>query len=220
MKSWFERSYVYRKKIHPILTKIPFYDYWMLRRHSMLARNGWFKSFRSGKSVDRAGKPVPWFVYSAVEFMDERMPNDAAVFEYGSGSSTMWWGERAATLHSVEHSPAWKIKLSDEIPENVTLLHRIPGEGYESSVLLSGETYDVIILDGRNRDKCLGHSLQALSDRGVIIFDDSDWEKYQKTISYIRSLGFRQLPFRGMCPIEFRESETSLFYRDGNLLGL
>ena len=220
MKSWFERSYVYRKKIHPILTKMPFYDYWMLRRHSMLSRNGWFKSFRSGKSVDRDGRPVPWFVYSAVEFIDERLPLDTVVFEYGSGSSTLWWAKRVATIHSVEHSQMWKAKMSEAIPANVTLIHRKPGEGYESSVLLSGKLYDLIILDGRNRDKCLGHSLQALSGRGVILFDDSDWDKYQKTISYIRSLGFRQMPFRGMCPIEFRESETSVFYRDGNLLGI
>lgn len=186
----------------------------------MLAEKGWFKSFRSGKSVDNRGKPVPWFVYSAVEFLDDRLPEDATVFEYGSGNSTLWWAERAANVHSVEHNPEWKDKMTSNVPENVRSLYCKLGEGYESSVLSSGELYDVIILDGRNRDKCLGHSLNALSKRGVILFDDSDWEKYQKTISYLRSLGFRQMPFRGMCPIEFRESETSIFYRDGNLLGI
>ncbi|WP_340105379.1 hypothetical protein [Rhodohalobacter sp. 8-1] len=220
MSSWFEKSYVYRKKIHPILTRLPFYDYWMLRRHSMLAEKGWFKSFRSGKSMDNSGKPIPWFVYSAVELLDERLPEDAIVFEYGSGSGTLWWAGRAANVHSVEHNPSWKEKMKSNIPENVQLLYRKLGEGYESSVLISGLVYDVVILDGRNRDKCLGHSLRALSERGVIIFDDSNWKKYHKTIGYLHSLGFRQMPFRGMCPIEFRESETSVFYRDGNLLGL
>lgn len=220
MNSWFETSYFYRKKIHPWLAKLPLYDYWMLRRHSMLAEKGWFKSFRTRVSVDNSGNPIPWFVYCAVEFINKRLPQDAAVFEYGSGSSTLWWAERAARVHSVEHSPVWKEKVKSNVPDNVQLIYRKPGEGYESSILLSGELYDVIILDGRNRDKCLGHSLRALSERGVILFDDSNWEKYQKTISYLRSLEFRQLPFRGMCPIEFRESETSVFYRDGNLLGL
>lgn len=220
MKSWFETSYTYRKKIHPWLAALPFYDYWMLRRHSMLAKKGWFKSFRSGKSVDKNGKPVPWFVYSAVEFIEERLPGDSLVFEYGSGNSTFWWAERSANVHSVEHNTLWKEKVKSTEPDNVQLLHRKLGEGYESSVLNSGEFYDVIILDGRNRDKCLGHSLKALSERGVILFDDSNWEKYQKTISYLRSFGFRQMPFRGMCPIEFRESETSIFYRDGNFLGI
>lgn len=220
MDSLFERSYVYRKKIHPWLAKLPFYDYWILRRHSMLAKKGWFKSFRSGNSVDNNGKPVPWFVYNAVDFLDQRLPGDATVFEYGSGSSTLWWAERAARVDSVEHNPVWKEKMKKNIPDNVQLLHRKLGEGYESSILISGELYDVIILDGRNRDKCLGHSLQALSERGVILFDDSNWEKYQKSISYLHSLEFRQVPFRGMCPIEFRESETSILYRDGNLLGL
>lgn len=218
--SWFDSSYTYRKKIHPVLAKLPFYDYWMLRRHSMLAQKGWFKSFRSGDSTGQSGSPIPWFVYSAVDFLDERLPGDAVIFEYGSGSSTLWWGERASVVHSVEHRREWKDKVRQDVPDHVHLMHRKPGEGYETSILVSGNSYDVVILDGRNRDKCLGHSLKALSDRGVIIFDDSDWEKYKKTISYIRSLGFRQLPFRGMCPIEFRESETSVFYRDGNLLGI
>jgi len=220
MKSWFEQSFFYRKEIHPLLAKLPFYDYWLLRRHSYLADTGWFKSFRSGKSVDGSGNPIPWFVYSAVDFLDDRLPEDVKIFEYGSGSGTLWWADRVSVVHSVEHNPKWSKKIKTEIPGHVHLMHRKPGEGYESSVLVSGVTYDVIILDGRNRDKCLGHSLQALSERGVIIFDDSNWEKYQKTISYIRSIGFRQLPFSGMGPIEFRECETSIFYRDGNILGI
>lgn len=218
--SWFETSYTYRKKIHPVLAKFPFYDYWMLKRHGMLAKNGWFKSFRTGKSVDQHGNPIPWFVYSAIDFLNDRLPNDASVFEYGAGSSTLWWADRAASIHSVEHNMKWKEWVKDDLPDHVRLYHRKLGEGYESSVLLAGKKYDIIILDGRNRDKCLGHSLQALSDRGVIIFDDSDWEKYQKTIHYLRSLEFRQIPFRGMCPIEFKKRETSIFYRDGNLLGI
>lgn len=220
MSSWFEKSFIYRKKIHPFLTNIPFYDYWMLRRHSYLAKQGWFKSFRKGQSVDAAGKPIPWFTYSATCFLKERLPGDAKVFEYGSGSSTLWWAERAAEVYSVEHNQKWRDKLTSELPHHVRLIHRKLGEGYESSVLITGEKYDLIILDGRNRDKCLAHSLRALSKRGVIIFDDSNWKKYQKTISYIRSLGFRQMPFRGISPIEFRECETSIFYRDGNLLGI
>lgn len=218
--SWYETSYVYRKKIHPVLTKFPFYDYWMLRRHGMLAKNGWFKSFRTGKSIDQKGNPIPWFVYGAIDFLDERLQKDASVFEYGAGSSTLWWADRAAKVDSVEHNMKWKEWVKGDLPGHVRLLHRKLGEGYESSVLLDGEAYDIIILDGRNRDKCLGHSLQALSDRGVIIFDDSDWKKYQKTIEYLRTLEFRQIPFRGMCPIEFKQRETSIFYRDGNLLGI
>lgn len=220
MSSWFDTSFFYRKKIHPWMAKLPFYDYWMLRRHSYLAEKGWFRSFKDGKSVDGNGKPIPWFVYSAVDFLNQRLPKDAKVFEYGSGSSTVWWGDRAAIVHSAEHNPDWKQELANELPDHVQVLYRKLDEGYESSVLISGEKYDLIILDGRNRDKCLGHSLKALSQRGVIIFDDSNWDKYQKTISYLRSLGFRQMPFRGMGPIEFRECETSVFYRDENLLGI
>ncbi len=220
MKSWFEKSFEYRKKIHPVLVHMPLYDYWMLFRHSYLAKKGWFKSFKSGRSVDANGKPIPWFVYNAIDFLEETLPAHAKVFEFGSGYSTEWWGARVSLVHSVEHNQEWKDKMQPLLPNNVTVFHKNLGEGYETAVLTKGRTYDVIILDGRNRDKCLGPSLQSLSEGGVLIFDDSHWEKYQITIDYIRSLGFRQLPFRGMSPIEFLECETSIFYRDGNILGI
>lgn len=220
MKSWFEKSYFYRKKIHPWLAKLPVYDYWMLRRHSYLADNGWFSSFRKGKSIDANGMPVPWFTYSAIRFLKERLPGDLKIFEYGSGNSTLWWSERAKLVHTVEHCSAWRVKLQPYLPAHSKIIFRNPDEGYESAVLTTGESYDVIVLDGRNRDKCLGHSLQVLSKRGIIVFDDSHWQKYQNTIQYLHSLGFRQMPFRGMSPIEFRECETSVFYRENNILGI
>lgn len=220
MSSLFERSYVYRKKIHPWLSKLPFYDYWMLRRHSYLADNGWFKSFRLGESIDGEGTPIPWFTYSAIRLLNDRLPPDAAIFEYGSGYGTAWWAERAKLVHAVEHRKTWKEKVAATLSENVTVVHQELGRGYESFAAESEIHYDLIILDGRNRDKCFHYARQSLTERGVIIFDDSNWEKYQKTISYIRSEGFRQLPLRGMSPIEFRECETSVFYREGNLLGI
>lgn len=220
MSSWFEQSYLYRKKIHPLLSVLPFYDYLMLRRHSWLADKGWFGSFKRGRSTGRGGKPVPWFVYGAIDFLQERLPPDAVVFEYGSGESTAWWAQRVLAVDSVEHNKVWLEKIASNLPDNATLFHRKLNEGYESAILNTGKEYDLIVLDGRNRDKCLGHALRAVSERGVILFDDSHWEKYGKTIRYLHSINFRQLPFRGFCPIDFIPSETSLFYRDGNLLGI
>lgn len=220
MNSWFEKSYVYRKKIHPVLAKVPLYDYVMLRRHSWLAEKGWFKSFRQGRSIDNQDTSIPWFVYGAIEFVKERLPEDAMVFEYGSGGGTAWWARHAECVDSVEHNKSWQEATAPGLPENANLMHRKLNEGYESAILATGKSYDLVVLDGRNRDKCLGHALRALSQRGVILFDDSDWEKYQKTIQYIQSLGYRQLPFRGFCPIDFLKSETSLFYRDENIFDI
>lgn len=220
MSSWFEKSYFYRKNIHPGLAKLPLYDYWMLRKNSYLRKKGWFKSFRTGKSLDASGKPIPWFVYSAIEFLNERLPADATIFEYGSGHGTLWWAGCVSKIHTVEHNQKWMEKVAPDMPEHVNIIYRELGEGYESAVAESGEKYDVIILDGRNRGKCYEYAQQALSPRGVIIFDDSNWDKYQKTIQRICSDGFRQMPFRGLGPIEFRECETSVFYRDDNVLGL
>ncbi|MFU8812919.1 MAG: class I SAM-dependent methyltransferase [Balneolaceae bacterium] len=220
MSTKFTRSYFFRKNIHPLLAKLPGYDYWLLYKKSPLRTWGWFRSFRENRSVDAAGRPIPWITYPAIDLLEQRLPADASVFEYGSGLGTLWWAERVGRITAVEHSRKWAEMVEKKLPDNATLIVRDIEKGYEKSILESGEMYDLIIIDGRRRAGCVSYSLQALTERGVILFDDSAREKYGEGLQRLRENGFRQLPLRGFSPIEFLPCETSIFYRDGNCLGL
>lgn len=220
MSNRFTSSFFFRNKIHPILAKIPLYDYWLLRRKSFLKKVGWFKSFRKGKSVDADFNPIPWFTYSAIHLIETRLPEDATVFEYGSGLGTGWWAEHAAKVDAVEHNEKWVKQIKPKMPDHVQILFRELRQGYESAVSERGKPYDVIIVDGRNRVECCKNSVASLSERGILIFDDSNREKYREGVQFLLDSGFRQLPLRGFSPIEFLECETSVFYREENILGL
>lgn len=220
MSHKFTKSNFFLTKVHPFLAKLPLYDYWLLRRKSFLRSSGWFKSFRTGKSVDQSGNPIPWFTYPVIDLLNKRLPNDFTIFEYGCGLGTRWWASKAKQVDAVEHIKKWADDVSENMPGHVQILHRPLGEKYEESVSASGINYDIIVIDGRNRVKCCEASLPYISNIGIFIFDDTNRDKYQEGVQLLKRAGYRQLQLRGFSPIEFMECETSIFYKDGNLLEL
>lgn len=216
----FTKTNFFLTKIHPFLARIPLYEYSLLRRKSYLRSTGWFKSFRTGKSVDQSGNPIPWFTYPVIDLLNERLPDNFTIFEYGCGLGTRWWASQAKRVDAVEHVKKWADYVSENMPDHVQILHHPLGKEYEQSISESGINYDIIVIDGRDRVKCCEASLPYISNRGIFIFDDTNRKKYQKGVQLLKDLGYRQLQLRGFSPIEFMECETSLFYKDGNILGL
>lgn len=216
----FTQTPFFLRRIHPWLLYIPGYTSYLLRYKSYLHTTGWFKSLKTSSSVNADGNPVPWFAYGMTELLKDRLPHELAVFEYGCGLGTLWWATYASVLHAVEHEQPWAKKISETVPDHVSILFRTDEKEYVASIEESGRLYDVIIIDGRDRVRCAERAVSSLSGKGIIIFDDTNREKYRSGIQFLRSAGFKQLPFRGFSPIEFMPCETSVFYRPENILNL
>ncbi|MEX1010759.1 MAG: hypothetical protein WDZ29_01730 [Balneolaceae bacterium] len=210
-------------RIHPLLARMPGYAAMLLRRKSPLREWGWFRSFRTGRSIDGEGRPLPWMTYGAIRLLDERLSGvkNLNVFEYGSGYGTLWWADRASRLQAVEHQQEWAEELHPKLRGSDAELKLRPREQeYIGAVKESGLRYDVVVVDGLERVRCAEVAVECLSERGVLIWDDSEREKYQKGIVALQAKGFRRLSFYGFSPVEFMACETSIFYRDGNVLGV
>lgn len=183
---------------------------------------GWLRSRSSWESVDSCGQPVPWMTYGAVAFLEPRLRPQYRVFEYGSGNSTRWWAERVSWVVSYEHDSNWYEQTAPILPSNVSYhLRPLDTEPkYEDATLAHKGEFDVIVIDGRNRVACTLRSLQALNSEGVIVFDNSDRDKYRSAFEFLNSRGFKRLDFWGVGPINTYAWCTSVFYRDGNALGI
>ncbi len=216
----FTKSMFFRTRIHPVLAKIPIYDYYLLRKKSYLKTAGWFKSFREEASIDNEGNPIPWFTYAAIEFLKERIPEDVTVFEYGSGMGTLWWASKVKQVDVVEDDEKWMKMIEPKLSGNVNIMHRTPDNTYSSAIEESKSKYDVIIVDGKIRNECCKKAIHCLSEKGVLILDDSQRESQMDSIDLLKSNGFKQLKFKGLKPIEFISSETSIFYKTGSILDL
>ncbi len=191
-----------------------------LVRGGPLVQDGWIRSVLEQASVDREGRPIPWITYSALDFLSSHLDRVQNVFEWGCGNGTLWWAEKADLIRAVEHDPVWLDKIRGKAPGNVELIRQDLHDGYEDALLDGDIDYDVIVIDGRRRLNCMELAPQRLSDRGVIILDNSDREQYQPGIAALRAKGFNQVDFSGFCPIVNFKSQTSIFYRQNNLVGL
>ena len=183
---------------------------------------GWFTAFDQKQAVDGKGKALPWVTYSFIDFIKERIAKTQHIFEYGSGSSTIFYAERAGKVTSVEHDKGWFDKVKGTSPVNAEMifceLHR-DGE-YARKAMLLDKKFDIIIVDGRDRVNCCKYSLEALSPDGVIILDDSEREVYQPARILLKENGFKEISFSGISPGLFYEKATSVFYKASNCLGI
>jgi hypothetical protein len=185
-----------------------------------LKQYGWFRSFHSKQSVDIHGNPLPWYTYSFILFLKPRLKPGFVVFEYGSGNSTRWYAERVSHINAVEHDSEWIKLIRPKLPSNATVIERPLGQTYVESVSGTGQLYNIIVVDGRNRVRCASFAVDFLTQDGVLILDNSEREWYQKAKDLLAGKGFRRLDFIGMAPIVGIETCTSVFYRDGNCLGI
>jgi hypothetical protein len=187
-----------------------------------LSQDGWVRSYLEGQSVNLNGNPIPWITYPTIDFLTQRLPRMEDVFEYGSGNGTHWWAQKSDRVRSVEHDTEWYHKMVKSLPENVELYYEslTNGSSYEEKILIDDRYYDAIIVDGRHRNACMVHSIKRIKPNGIIILDNSDRPEYKEGIDHMISNGFRKIEFSGFCPIVNFKSQTVVFYKSHNILGI
>lgn len=187
-----------------------------------LAEIGWFRTLESKSPLDEQGNPIPWVTYSFIDFIKGRITKAHSVFEFGSGNSTLFYAKLAGRVVSVEHDREWFDKISSGKRPNSEMIYcpLVPGGDYCRTPLVADGKFDVIIVDGRDRVNCCLQAINALSDQGVIVLDDSERDFYQPAVVALKEAGFKQLDFSGISPGLFYRKSTTVFYRADNCLGI
>ena len=187
-----------------------------------LAQTGWLRSLGRRNAVDKDGQPIPWFTYPSIAFLQRRLRHEMHVFEWGLGSSTLWWAKTVSKVVSVEHDRRWIEYISKHLKNMPIEIHHIVLKygGEYSHKIRDYSGLHIIAIDGRDRINCAKHASASLGHDGVIIWDNTERPAYLPGIQHLNELGFRQLDFVGMGPMVANIWQTSVFYRDGNCLGL
>ena len=187
---------------------------------SALTKYGWFRSYHSGRSEDARGNALPWYTYSFILFLEPRIRKSFQVFEYGSGNSTRWYASRVDRISAVEHDKEWIKIVSTLIPSNARVIPAELGDEYVQAVGQEKKLYNIIVVDGRKRVKCTAFAVDYLTPDGVLILDNSERGWYQEAKDLMEKKGFRKIDFYGMAPIVGHETCSTVFYRNGNCLGI
>ncbi|MCA1990568.1 MAG: class I SAM-dependent methyltransferase [Coleofasciculus sp. S288] len=180
---------------------------------------GWINSLRMGKPVNAEFKPVPWYTYPAIEFLENKISKNFRVFEFGSGNSTLWFAERALEVVSVENDANWFSYIRESQPFNVELYLIEEEHQYAAKIIEYPEKYfDVIVIDGINRNKCVEYGISRLKDDGLIVFDNTDDRRHNEGIVLLGSKGFKRIDFYGLIPSYTYKNCTSIFFKNDNFL--
>lgn len=189
-------------------------------KNGYLYEKGWFQSYKRQKPVDGNDQPIPWVTYTFLDFINERIRDSFNIFEYGGGSSTLFFSQKVNNLVTVEHDEEWYRQLEKIAPKNVTLIYESLEYGgrYAETPSRTGQKFHIIIVDGRDRVNCCSKSLNALHENGVIVLDDSERKQYRKASQFLKNHNFKKVDFWGIAPgVSFNKC-TSIFYRERNCL--
>ena len=185
-----------------------------------LYETGWINSYLEQSPVNNKSKPLPWVTLPFIDFIKERLDKDIVVFEYGSGNSTLFLADYVKQVFSVEHDQKWFDIVTSKAQSNVELYYC--NLEYNSRYCRFAETLDLkfnlIIVDGRDRVNCVLNSLEALTQDGCIVIDDSERKYYRKAIDFLEKNKFKRIDFWGIAPGLSEKKCTSVFYRNDNCL--
>lgn len=182
---------------------------------------GQYTTIKEWSCLDAEGKPICWYTYPALEYLDHMNFASLKVFEFGSGNSSLWWLNKAKSVVSIEDDQEWYKKISGQVKKSASLKFRyILADDKNKYITSFDETHaDIVIVDGKHRKECSEH-LVSLQKNGkwegcMLIFDNSDW--YPETVSMLRqSLGWVQADFHGFGPINNYTWTTTMFLNPEN----
>ena len=194
----------------------------LLRIHpsSALKNYGWFRSFRSWKSIDKSGDIIPWWTYSFNDFIKDRLTCDMRVLEFGCGSSSICLSRIVKEVVSIENNQAWFDNISTKLPKNAKVLFTDCMDKFVPEEKELGR-FDVLIIDALGlRIEHAKNSIHLLNDKGIIIWDNTNNNIWDKINPIMQGFGFKEISFSGMTAQEFALSRTTVFYRQNNCLNI
>jgi hypothetical protein len=181
---------------------------------------------------------VPWWTYGAIDAVDEWLATrdrPVRAFEWGSGASTMWLANRVDRIDSVEHHRGFGEMIRDELDRGswragqvtVHIVEPVASESpeigshkegardldfaaYVGHIDTVGGEFDLIVIDGRAREACLGAALGHLRADGLIVFDNTLRRRYRKAIEAAQLV---ESVHRGLTPTLPYPDQTSLLRR-------
>jgi len=197
------------------------------------------------KFQKRTNEPLkndrPWITFSAEKFLRRILRKDMTVFEYGAGSSTLYFSRRVAQVFSIEHDREWFDYLQHEFEkqeitnvvcrliepealdgknENTYFSDSPPykGKSFEAYVksidAFPNKHFDIVVVDGRARASCIAHAKNKVKSGGYLMVDNADREAYFKGNDFLFDENeWKAYDFVGAVPYQFDFAKTVFFER-------
>ncbi len=188
-----------------------------------------YKFFFRGKNLISAG--LPWMNFEVCKWLRSYLKSEMHLFEWGSGGSTVFFSKLVNQIVSIEYDENYFDFVQKQLrgKENVEIILARPQKkgayksfspgnihSYFDNYVKSIEKYpdryfDVIVVDGRQRNQCFKLAVQKIKENGIIVFDNFEREIYKKSQYYP---GLNHLLFESLMPFSYVIGTTAIFYFD------
>ena len=185
---------------------------------NFLSASGWLNSIATQRPVNSDSKPIPWYTYSAIDFLDGIVKKHWTVFEWGCGNSTHWWSYKAGKVISIEDNEAWYREVKAHLPDNAELYYKTENDYSDCILAFPDKHFDAIIIDGSFRNESAGNSVSKIKDSGMIIFDNSDNAMFDQSQKHLADAGFYRIDFWRLIPSYLYKNCTSIYFKDPIIL--
>lgn len=134
----------------------------------------------------RSETKPPLLANGAVEFLQQFLQQNphARVLEFGSGGSTVWFSTYTKNVVSIEHNREWYDRVKRDLakydschPVDLRLMS-LPYHGVCED--FQDESFDLILVDGRNRVRCAQAAIRILKTGGILMLDDAQRHYYHR----------------------------------------
>jgi predicted O-methyltransferase YrrM len=190
-------------------------------RGQLLPLSGWLRMPAAlGERLRTTPPAAPWLAPAAVAYLRKAIKPDWTVFEFGGGSSTVWYAKRARTVVTIEDDSVWyetiNRRLSAEGVKNCDLRLCPIADFPDFLAGLDAPEFDVIVVDNHEEDgitrlDCLRAAAKSVRPGGLLILDDSDWPHFRRAHELVPDRQAKR--FVGVKSAPFRAVETTIFVR-------
>jgi hypothetical protein len=135
-----------------------------------------------------------------VTFLDGEITTGTRVFEWGAGSSTLWFAEHGAAVVSYETESEWIAVLSPKASAGVDL-RLINSDDDRYVVGAPVAAADIVLIDGFRRTECALRMAAEGAPGQLVILDDSHRSVYGEGVEALSARASAQWHFAGLQPM-------------------
>ena len=187
--------------------------------------SGHFISSIRAKAVDKNNKPIPWYTYPCIDFLNTLSFEDKTILEFGSGQSSIWWSQKSLEVFSLEDNKHYFNELNKLNIKNLNIKICDTNLNELKKLNLCNNFFDIIVVDGFDRYLSFKNSLNLIKNDGIFIFDNSEgyheprdhYDNYP-ILKLMHHEGYSRIDFYGYAPGVIKKHCTSIFHKSNSFI--
>jgi hypothetical protein len=173
---------------------------------------------RTARAIDQG---VPWISWPCIDFLKSQLKPEFKVFEYGGGGSTVFFLKRVARLVTIESNEYWKNQLAENLSPELKRnweLRFVKADSNDADAkreyiesVATGGPWDVVLVDGWNRQHCAEAAREFVKPGGILVFDNSNKPQFAGVPDLFKD--WKRLEFQGLGPARSWITKTDAYVK-------